>query len=205
MADEPVCPLCRGAAADAELDRVEVWSDGLWRLTVSLTAEVAGFAYLEPRRHIADISRLDGAEAATLGPVLASCSRALKELSGAELVYVYVFGGGIAHLHLHLAPHRVGDALNEQMIRGEVVERRLESGMTEYLSAEFPPLPRAELAAFAERVRERLGGGGAARRRRLPLQGDSGGAGLPPELTGRFLRPADDRRRPFPYAALTRW
>jgi diadenosine tetraphosphate (Ap4A) HIT family hydrolase len=159
MADETACPLCRGPAADAELDRVEVWSDPLWRLTVSLVAEVAGFAYLEPRRHIADLSQLDGAEAATLGPVLARCSRALKELANAELVYVYVFGGGIPHLHLHLAPHHRGDALNEQMIRGEVVERQLESGMVEYLSADFPPLPRAQLTAFAERVSERLGGG----------------------------------------------
>ena len=49
---------------------------------------------------------------------LAKVTRALKEATGAELVYVYVFGGGVAHLHLHLAPHSAGDALNDHMVRG---------------------------------------------------------------------------------------
>ena len=42
-----------------------------------------------------------------------------------EVVYVYIFGDGVPHLHLHLAPHRPGDALNDQMIRGEIVEEKL--------------------------------------------------------------------------------
>jgi len=42
---------------DHALMRTEVWSDDLWRLTASEASEVAGFSYLEPRRHIADISR----------------------------------------------------------------------------------------------------------------------------------------------------
>ena len=46
------CPMCRGAAADEELERIEAWQDAHWRLTVSLSSEVAGFAYLEPKRHI---------------------------------------------------------------------------------------------------------------------------------------------------------
>src|SRR5512134_949593 len=62
------CPMCRGAAADAELDRIEVWQDAHWRLTVSLSSEVAGFAYLEPKRHIRYITELDGPEAASFGP-----------------------------------------------------------------------------------------------------------------------------------------
>lgn len=150
------CPLCRGVSNDAELERVEVWSDALWRLTVSLAAEVPGFAYLEPRRHITDITALDGREAETLGAVLAAVAAALKEVTEAELVYVYIFGGGIPHLHLHLAPHRDGDALSANMIKGELVERRLPSGATEYVSEDFPPLPAATLLAVAARVRERL-------------------------------------------------
>ncbi len=42
-----------------------------------------------------------------------------------SLVYVYVFGGGAPHLHIHLAPHRPGDALNDRMIKGEVVVEKL--------------------------------------------------------------------------------
>jgi diadenosine tetraphosphate (Ap4A) HIT family hydrolase len=150
------CPICRGAAFDPEMDRVAVWEDALWRLTVSLSAEVAGFAYLEPKRHVSHVTDLDGAEAATFGSVLARCSRALREVTGAEVVYVYIFGDGIPHLHAHLAPHRKGDALNDQMIRGEIVEEKLPSGFTNFFSKQFPALPREDLLAIANRVRQRL-------------------------------------------------
>jgi diadenosine tetraphosphate (Ap4A) HIT family hydrolase len=150
------CPMCRGAAADEELERIEVWQDAHWRLTVSLSSEVAGFAYLEPKRHIRDVTELDGPEAATFGSALAGSTRVLKEATGSELVYVYVFGGGVPHLHIHLAPHRPGDALNEQMIRGEIVEEKLPNGMTRFTSSEFPPLPRDGLLQIAEQVRRRM-------------------------------------------------
>jgi len=148
--------MCRAAAADAELERIEVWQDRHWRLTVSLSSEVAGFAYLEPKRHISHIHALDGDEASTLGPALAKCSNALKQATGSEVVYAYIFGDGVPHLHVHLAPHRAGDALNDQMIRGEIVEEKLENGMTRFFSREFPALPREALAGIAESIREIL-------------------------------------------------
>lgn len=150
------CILCRAEDADPELQRVEVWRDDLWRLTASLVAEVPGFCYLEPRRHIAYLTDLDGPEAASFGAVLASVTAALKSATGAELVYAYVFGGGVPHLHVHLAPHSEGDALNDQMVRGPLVERRLPSGLTEFVSEEFAPLPEAAQRATAARVRELL-------------------------------------------------
>ncbi|MGE0599152.1 MAG: HIT family protein [Dehalococcoidia bacterium] len=88
-----------------------MWEDGLWRLTTSLVAPVAGFSYLEPKRHIPDITTLDGPEAETLGLVLARVTSALKQATNAELVYVNVFGERVAHLHFNLAPHTKGDAL----------------------------------------------------------------------------------------------
>jgi len=154
----PDCILCRRADGDRELNVVEVWRDDLWRLTMSLESEVPGFAYLEPHRHIAHITDLDGPEAATLGAVLARTTSALQEVVGAELVYIYVFGGGVPHLHLHLAPHRSGDPLNTQLIRGEVEEEHLPSGASRITSREFPPLPEAELRAVADRVRDSLAG-----------------------------------------------
>jgi diadenosine tetraphosphate (Ap4A) HIT family hydrolase len=126
---------------------------------VSLSAEVAGFAYLEPKRHVPHITDLDGAEAATFGPVLARCTAALKDATGADVVYIYVFGDGIPHLHLHLAPHRKGDGLNDQMIRGEIVEEKLPSGITRFVSKQFPPLNRDHLGDIAQRVRRILGSG----------------------------------------------
>ena len=35
----------------------------------------------------------------------------LRDATGAELTYAYVFGDRVAHLHVNLAPHRDGDAL----------------------------------------------------------------------------------------------
>ncbi len=150
------CILCRGAEADQELGVVEVWEDSYWRMTTSLDAEVLGFSYLEPKRHIPYITDLDGEEARTFGEVLAHVTTALREETGAELVYLYVFGGGVPHLHLHLAPHRAGDALNTQVIKGEFTEEKLESGVTRYASKDFPPLPEEEQCAAALRIRERL-------------------------------------------------
>src|SRR5919202_731281 len=122
------CILCRGVEADAELGVVQVWEDSYWRMTTSLDAEVLGFSYLEPKRHIPYITDLDGEEARTFGDVLAQVTAALREETGAELIYVYVFGGGVAHLHLHLAPHRTGDALNTPLIRGECAAEPMASG-----------------------------------------------------------------------------
>lgn len=155
---EPVadCILCQGRAADEQLMRIEVWQDALWRLSTATSSETPGFSYLEPKRHITDITRLDGPEAASFGPTLARVTAALRDMTGAERVYIYVFGDGVAHLHLHLAPHRPGDALNDQMIRGELVTRTLPSGVTLIESKDFPPLPEAELREVAERVRSLL-------------------------------------------------
>ena len=66
------------------------------------------------------------------------------------------FGGGIPHLHVHLAPHRAGDALNDRIIRGEVEEHPLPGGGVEVVSGEFPPLPEEELRRVAQEVESRL-------------------------------------------------
>jgi diadenosine tetraphosphate (Ap4A) HIT family hydrolase len=156
MDSKSECVLCRGTAGDAELQRIQVWEDSLWRLTVSLDAEILAFSYLEPKRHIPHITDLDGDEARTFGEVLARVSRVLQEETGAELVYVYIFGGGVPHLHVHLAPHRPGDGLNTQIIRGEFTEEKLESGVVRYISKEFPPLPEEEQRVVANRIQQRL-------------------------------------------------
>jgi hypothetical protein len=59
---------------------------------------------------------------------------------------------------VHLAPHRKGDALSDQMIRGEIVEEKLPSGVTRFYSTEFPALPPDELRSVAERIGRRMAG-----------------------------------------------
>jgi diadenosine tetraphosphate (Ap4A) HIT family hydrolase len=147
------CALCRGPDGDAELARIQVWEDHLWRLSMSRRGYTTGFGYLEPKRHIPHITDLDGEEAATLGQVLSRVTAALKEAADAELVYVYIFGGGIPHLHVHLAPHRKGDALNDMIIRGEVDSVPMPSGAGRLVSREFPELPPDEIEAVIDRAR----------------------------------------------------
>src|SRR3982750_2850748 len=106
-----VCMLCDVALADEVFDRVRVFDDGLWRLSVVGHGPVAGFAHLEPHRHIPYVTDLDGREAETFGPILARAAAALREASGAELTYAYVFGERVPHLHVNLAPHTAGGAL----------------------------------------------------------------------------------------------
>lgn len=152
------CVICDFAAADSSFGRVEVWRDALWRLTTSVGPgdPTPGFSYLEPIRHIRYIHELDGEESSTFGPVLARCASALKEATGAELIYVYVFGGGIPHLHVHLAPHTAGDALNDSILRGDFEERPLPSGAVSFVSKDFPALPEDALVRVADRVRDLL-------------------------------------------------
>lgn len=154
---ESDCPICDGDGMDARFGRMRVWEDDLWRLSLSGRGYVPGFGYLEPKRHVPHITDLDGAEAATFGPVLARVTSALKEAAGADLVYVYVFGGGIPHLHVHLGPHREDDALASDIIRGEVDEQRDASGATRLVSRDFPEVGAEELRRIAERARALLG------------------------------------------------
>jgi diadenosine tetraphosphate (Ap4A) HIT family hydrolase len=153
------CLICRGPAGDAELDRVEVWRDAHWRLSMSRTGNTLGFGYLEPIRHIPYLADLDGPEAATFGPAIARASRVLRHATGGALVYAYVFGGGIAHIHVHLAPNAPDGVLNTELISGRVEHRKLPSGATEMISLDHPELPVEEVAAVIERVRAGMADG----------------------------------------------
>ena len=135
------CLICQGLDGDRELGRVLAWEDDLWRVTISLKAPVVGFAYLEPKRHIPHITDLDGVEATALGPILARVTRILVEETGAELIYVNVFGERVPHLHFNLAPHRTGDPL---------------AGGAGMIIGEPPPQPEHTLRKIANQLARRL-------------------------------------------------
>ena len=119
MLDEQECAICDGSA-DEMFKRMEIWSDDRWRLTASRYHGVYGFCYLEPKRHIPYLTDLDGQEAREFGPVLAGFSAAIKQATGSKLVYVYIYGDHIPHLHVHLAPHVDGDAYSDDVIKSNV-------------------------------------------------------------------------------------
>jgi diadenosine tetraphosphate (Ap4A) HIT family hydrolase len=147
------CVFCTSSEA---LGVIQVWEDDRWRLLADLGAEVLGFSLLVPKRHIPHVTDLDADEARTFGAVLARTTSALRDETGADVVYVYIFGTGVPHLHVHLGPHRAGDALNDQMIRGEIVTEELPGGAGRQISKQFAPVPEAELRDVAERVATRL-------------------------------------------------
>jgi diadenosine tetraphosphate (Ap4A) HIT family hydrolase len=155
---DPACPICDADEMDARFGRIRVWEDDLWRLSLSGRGYVRGFGYLEPKRHVPHVTDLEGEEAATFGRVLARVTAALREAADAEVVYVYIFGSGIPHLHVHLGPHRAGDALASAIIRGEVDEVPDDSGATRLVSREFPEVSAAQLRETAERARDLLRG-----------------------------------------------
>ncbi|WP_329563536.1 hypothetical protein OG711_38185 [Streptomyces uncialis] len=109
--NEDPCMLCHVEEADAFFQRRRVWQDEHWRLSIVLQGAVAGFAHLEPLRHIPFITDLDGPEAASLGPALSRATAGIQTATTADKVYVYVFGDRVPHLHFNLAPHHPGGPL----------------------------------------------------------------------------------------------
>jgi diadenosine tetraphosphate (Ap4A) HIT family hydrolase len=150
------CLICLHQEGDAEFDRLEVWGDDLWRLTVSLDFEIAGFSYLEPKRHIPHIEDLDGPEATTFGTVLASTTAALKDTTGATRVFIYAFGGQLDHLHFFLVPVKPGHPVVAQIIEGEVESERRVGGAVRWGSTVAPKVARSELEAVAGAVQNAL-------------------------------------------------
>lgn len=153
------CVLCAGSAVDDALMVEEVWSDDLWRLTTVKIGELAGYSYLSTRRHISHITDLDGEEAVTFGQTIAAATNAIKDETGADLVYVYVFGGGVDHFHVHLAPHREpGSPLVDNPIKGAKHNVLLPSGQEVWASDRYPLQPQDVMQAAIGGIRRRLGG-----------------------------------------------
>lgn len=97
-----------------------MWSNERWRLTMSTYRMVRGFCYLEPVRHVPYITDLEGREAEEFGSVISRAARAIKVATGAKLVYVYIYGDHIPHLHIHLAPHTEGDVFVDDVIKSDI-------------------------------------------------------------------------------------
>jgi diadenosine tetraphosphate (Ap4A) HIT family hydrolase len=67
-----------------------------------------GYLVAEPKRHASGLGHLTDEEAADLGRLVHRLALALKDVAGAEHVYSFVLGDGVAHLHVVLAPRYPG-------------------------------------------------------------------------------------------------
>ncbi|HEX6311011.1 MAG TPA: HIT family protein [Acidimicrobiia bacterium] len=109
-----------------------------------------GHLVVEPKRHVVGLGDLTDDEAAAVGRLVNRLGRALKDVAGADHVYAFVLGGGVPHLHVHLAPRYPNTPREYQGAR----------------IAEWPDAPRIdrdEMREMVSRLREylRSGTGGA--------------------------------------------
>jgi histidine triad (HIT) family protein len=63
-----------------------------------------GWLVVEPQRHAPGLGDLTDDEACALGRLSNRLARVLKDVADAEHVYAFIFGDGVPHLHVHLAP-----------------------------------------------------------------------------------------------------
>ena len=61
-----------------------------------------GYVRAETKRHVPSFAELTLAEAQAIGQLITRLSRALKDCSGADHVYVFFYGDHVPHLHLHI-------------------------------------------------------------------------------------------------------
>lgn len=100
---------CRICALHAELEllplRERIHLDEHWRVGHGW-GSLEGWLVVCALRHVESIDQLDPAAVASLSPLLAAASGALREVLGCERSYVVSFGEkpGFQHLHIHVVP-----------------------------------------------------------------------------------------------------
>jgi len=87
-----------------------------WRVAHAFDTSLPGWLVALPRRHVESVARLDGQEAAELGPLLADLSRGLATVTGCVKTYVMLFAEapGFTHLHVHVVP-RMADVPPDEL------------------------------------------------------------------------------------------
>jgi len=151
VADKPVaepdaCLICdkhrRGDAADGGI----LYEDDLVYAghVHGRNKAYRGWLIVEPKRHAPGLGDLTDDEACAVGRLSNRLARVLKQTVGAEHVYAFVFGDGVPHLHVHLAPrypHTPIEFWGAQL-------------------SQWPDAPRideAEMRALVTTLRDRLG------------------------------------------------
>jgi diadenosine tetraphosphate (Ap4A) HIT family hydrolase len=86
--------------------RERIVASDLWRVVHSFNTSLPGWLVLIPNRHVEAIDELTEDEAAELGPLLWSLSRALRSVVGCGKTYVAQFAEaeGFKHVHFHIVP-----------------------------------------------------------------------------------------------------
>jgi diadenosine tetraphosphate (Ap4A) HIT family hydrolase len=82
-----------------------------------------GLLLLKTKRHVEDVCDLTLAESASLSDALSRTTRALRDVTAPERVYVVSFGEGMRHVHFLLLPRTAelpaGPVLLQEMLDGQ--------------------------------------------------------------------------------------
>ena len=149
-----VTPDCRTCELIDRRDRGEapLWDQILrtpaWDLVHAFGTAVPGWLVLVVRRHITSVADLTDDEAAELGPLIRSASRALSDVVGCPKTYVVQFAESAEHPHVHVHIIPRPDNLAPEH-RGPGVFSLL--GV-----AEDDAVPKPEMDRIAEQVRTLL-------------------------------------------------
>jgi diadenosine tetraphosphate (Ap4A) HIT family hydrolase len=104
---------CYACAHNALVDppaREAIVSTDHWRVAHAFNSALRGWLVVVPRRHVVALHELTADEAAEIGPLLRSLSKALRDVTGCVKTYVMLFAeqAGFAHVHFHVVPRMSG-------------------------------------------------------------------------------------------------
>ena len=108
------CFVCDKHAQEEAVEGGIIWADELVYAGHCHLLEQPdihlGWLVAEPKRHVPGLEDLTTDEAAALGILITRLAGALRATEGAEHIYSFVFGDGLArgHLHVHLMPRYPG-------------------------------------------------------------------------------------------------
>jgi histidine triad (HIT) family protein len=110
MADCFICRKHRGleTVPGGALYEDDLVYAGHAQIRPSQATAYLGYLMAEPKRHAPKLPDLTDAEAAALGVLAVRLSRALRDVAGAEHVYLFGRGDGVAHVHLHVVARYPG-------------------------------------------------------------------------------------------------
>jgi histidine triad (HIT) family protein len=158
----PGCFVCRKQASGDALGAGVIYEDDVVFASHVVANDpmndvYLGYVFVETTRHVAGLGELTDAEASAVGRLTNDVAAALRSEGGAEHVYSYVYGDGVAHLHVHLQARYPGTPVEHWP------QRSGDGAITVNLSS-WPDAPRGDLAAIRE-LTDRLSRAVAARRR----------------------------------------
>lgn len=112
---DPDCPFCQ-IVQQSDADAREVYRDESIVAFFPLEPATLGHTLVAPREHIADIWSLDENTTAQLARVTVRLSNAMRRALGPQGLTLIQSNGEVAtqtvfHLHIHLVPRWVGDAI----------------------------------------------------------------------------------------------